>query len=248
MASSSNRDIELTRIDQIKGGEEVLSLNEETGKIEPHTIKGLLDMGVQPVYKLTTADGKTIRTTGNHPYLVKEATKKSAEADLNLVNLTDSLTDWPDTLKWNITTNHSFVKSQNTRGVDLPGVEPGRFGVSSQSSEPAKPTPKPLSQGDLENSRWTKVIYLKAGDEIAVARLDPLRREASSTRLAEDLLTGTGANSSNQGKSNNNQNVNQTGSIEKFNQGTIHNLSSNLDASNIANVANESEYVKRTTA
>lgn len=30
-----------------------------------------MDMGVKPVFKLTTADGRTIRTTGNHPYLVK---------------------------------------------------------------------------------------------------------------------------------------------------------------------------------
>jgi len=64
--------VTLTQIKDIKGSEQVLSLNEETGKIEPHKIKGLLDMGIQPVYKLTTEDGKTIRTTGNHPYLVKK--------------------------------------------------------------------------------------------------------------------------------------------------------------------------------
>ena len=57
-------------IKDIKGGESVLSLDEETGKTVPARIKGLLDMGVQPVYKLTTEDGPTIRTTGNHPYLV----------------------------------------------------------------------------------------------------------------------------------------------------------------------------------
>ncbi|MDZ7586380.1 MAG: hypothetical protein U0946_01380, partial [Patescibacteria group bacterium] len=73
---SSNRDIEMVRIDQIKGGELVYSLNEATGKLEPQKIKGLLDMGVKPVYKLTTADGKTIRTTGNHPYLTKNGWTK----------------------------------------------------------------------------------------------------------------------------------------------------------------------------
>src|SRR4030042_4295112 len=30
-----------------------------------------MDMGDKPIYKLTTASGKTIRTTGNHPYFVK---------------------------------------------------------------------------------------------------------------------------------------------------------------------------------
>ncbi|MCG2692371.1 hypothetical protein L6272_06155, partial [Microgenomates group bacterium] len=72
MEGSDPSDITYSRIDQIKGGELVLSLNEETGKLEPQPIKGLLDMGVQPVYKLTTEDGKTIRTTGNHPYLAKQ--------------------------------------------------------------------------------------------------------------------------------------------------------------------------------
>jgi len=38
----------------VKAGDYVLSLNEATQKIEPHRIKGLLDMGVKPVYKLTT--------------------------------------------------------------------------------------------------------------------------------------------------------------------------------------------------
>ncbi|MBL7078305.1 hypothetical protein ISS42_01440, partial [Candidatus Shapirobacteria bacterium] len=64
-------DLKFSRIDEIKGGELVLSLDEETGKIVPAKIKGLMDMGVQPVYKLTTEDGRTIRTTGNHPYLKK---------------------------------------------------------------------------------------------------------------------------------------------------------------------------------
>ncbi|MBU4270238.1 hypothetical protein KKE07_05200, partial [Candidatus Dependentiae bacterium] len=60
--------IEYVRIDEIKGGEYVMSLNEKTGLLEPARINGLLDMGVKPIYKLTTESGKTIRTTGNHPY------------------------------------------------------------------------------------------------------------------------------------------------------------------------------------
>ncbi|MBI2459605.1 MAG: hypothetical protein HYV53_03580, partial [Parcubacteria group bacterium] len=66
------------RIDQIKGGEYVLSLNETSGKLEPHQIVGLLDMGVKPIYKITTASGKTIRTTENHPYLTKQGWQKVA--------------------------------------------------------------------------------------------------------------------------------------------------------------------------
>ncbi|MEK7398142.1 MAG: hypothetical protein AAB116_14510, partial [Candidatus Poribacteria bacterium] len=33
-------------------------------------------MGVKPVFKLTTADGRFIKTTGNHPYLTKDGWKK----------------------------------------------------------------------------------------------------------------------------------------------------------------------------
>ena len=69
------------RIDQVKGGEYVLSFNETTGQLEPQPIKGLLNMGVKPVYKLTTKDGKTIRTTGNHPYLVKTSLPSQTEQD-----------------------------------------------------------------------------------------------------------------------------------------------------------------------
>ena len=54
----------------------LLFLNEETGKIEPAKIKGLPDKGVQPVFKLTTESGRSIRTTGNHPYLTHQGWQK----------------------------------------------------------------------------------------------------------------------------------------------------------------------------
>ncbi|MBI3289762.1 hypothetical protein HYZ78_00010, partial [Candidatus Microgenomates bacterium] len=55
------------------------SLEETTGRLVPARIKGLLDMGVKPVFKLKTAGGKEIRTTGNHPYLVKVTQEKPLE-------------------------------------------------------------------------------------------------------------------------------------------------------------------------
>jgi hypothetical protein len=57
------------RIVEVKPGDYVLSLNEEKGRLEPHRVRALLDMGIKPVFKLTTADGRSIKTTGNHPYL-----------------------------------------------------------------------------------------------------------------------------------------------------------------------------------
>ncbi|MDP3723630.1 MAG: LamG-like jellyroll fold domain-containing protein, partial [Candidatus Omnitrophota bacterium] len=63
--------VETVAIKDVQAGMLVYSLNEATGTLEPHRINGLLDMGVQPVFRLTTASGRFIRTTGNHPYLVK---------------------------------------------------------------------------------------------------------------------------------------------------------------------------------
>ena len=59
----------------------MLSLDETTGKIVPAKIKGLLDMGVKPVYKLTTKNGRSIRTTGNHPYLVRQKESSINQSD-----------------------------------------------------------------------------------------------------------------------------------------------------------------------
>jgi uncharacterized LabA/DUF88 family protein len=64
------------RIDQIKAGDEILTLDENTGRLAVSRVNALMDMGVKEIYQLTTATGKTIRTTANHPYLAR--TQKTA--------------------------------------------------------------------------------------------------------------------------------------------------------------------------
>ncbi|MDP2913400.1 MAG: hypothetical protein Q8N91_05265, partial [Candidatus Omnitrophota bacterium] len=64
---------------QIKPGEEVLSLNEKTKKLEPHKVNALLEMGVKPVYRIRTQSGKELKTTLNHPYLTREGWRKLKE-------------------------------------------------------------------------------------------------------------------------------------------------------------------------
>ncbi|MDP4000812.1 MAG: NYN domain-containing protein [bacterium] len=59
------------RIDEVQVGDEILSLNEATGRMQYAPVNALMDMGVQEVYELTTASGRVIRTTANHPYLTK---------------------------------------------------------------------------------------------------------------------------------------------------------------------------------
>ncbi|MBI2326209.1 site-specific integrase [Candidatus Collierbacteria bacterium] len=61
------------RIDEIQEGDEILTLDETTGKFVTQKIKGLMDMGVQETYLLITESGKQIRTTAQHPYLTMSA-------------------------------------------------------------------------------------------------------------------------------------------------------------------------------
>ncbi|MBU2634733.1 MAG: HEAT repeat domain-containing protein [Nanoarchaeota archaeon] len=82
---------------ELKEGDMVLSLNQDSGlrikdsmgsiqdsgfsvqdlgKLEPHRVNALLDMGVKPVYKITTKSGKQLKTTLNHPYLTKNGWRK----------------------------------------------------------------------------------------------------------------------------------------------------------------------------
>ena len=63
------------RIDEIKSGDEILTLDEKSGKLVVSKVKALMDMGVKPIYTLTTASGKQIRTTGNHPYYIRSIKK-----------------------------------------------------------------------------------------------------------------------------------------------------------------------------
>ncbi|MEK7069668.1 MAG: NYN domain-containing protein, partial [Patescibacteria group bacterium] len=67
-------------IKDIQSGDEIASLDEKTGKIVWSKVNALMDMGVKKIYKLTTASGKVIRTTAEHPYLIKKKETPSARA------------------------------------------------------------------------------------------------------------------------------------------------------------------------
>ncbi|KKW09488.1 MAG: hypothetical protein UY44_C0001G0053 [Candidatus Kaiserbacteria bacterium GW2011_GWA2_49_19] len=68
--TDADYDYDEVQIKDVKEGDEIASLDECTGKIVWSRVNALMDMGTKPIFKLTTASGKTIRTTGNHPYLV----------------------------------------------------------------------------------------------------------------------------------------------------------------------------------
>src|SRR3989338_3292661 len=59
------------RIEDIKAGEYVQSLNEETGKLVFSKAKDLLDASNKTIFEVKTATGRAINATAEHPYLVK---------------------------------------------------------------------------------------------------------------------------------------------------------------------------------
>jgi len=63
---------EEVRIDEVQEGDLVLGLNQASGELEYNNIISLMDMNIQDVYELTTASGRVIRTTSEHPFLVEE--------------------------------------------------------------------------------------------------------------------------------------------------------------------------------
>ncbi|MEK7527375.1 MAG: hypothetical protein AAB537_03130, partial [Patescibacteria group bacterium] len=58
-------------IKDIEAGDEIQSLDAKTGQLVWHKVKGVAFMGTKPIFKLTTESGKTIRTTAEHPYFVR---------------------------------------------------------------------------------------------------------------------------------------------------------------------------------
>ncbi|MEW6610867.1 MAG: hypothetical protein AB1352_04575, partial [Patescibacteria group bacterium] len=191
-------------IKDVKPGDYVYSLNQTSSQLELRKVNKLLDMGVKPVFRLTTASGKTIRTTGNHPYL---AIKKSAQGlELNEIGVpNDYLTEgyeFKDTqILWDVkngdnkrtamvsdsfggtnlmrdtglspennnSTGRNIVKlSQEKQTVEVRGFEPPGHWVIIRDPHQVTPTADSLYHEKLSSAKWTKVIYLTEGDEIAV--------------------------------------------------------------------------------
>ncbi|MFH1178409.1 MAG: tail fiber domain-containing protein, partial [bacterium] len=64
-------EFESIAICDIAVGDEIQSLNESTGEVVYSRVNALMNMGVQEIFELRTASGRTIRTTGNHPFLAR---------------------------------------------------------------------------------------------------------------------------------------------------------------------------------
>ena len=148
------------QIKDIKGGEYVLSLNEKTGKIEPARIKGLLDMGVQPIYKIETEDGKTIKTTGNHPYLVRNSFQRETFSILS----GHKVTNLPFNSKSPVFSNSEnlFTKSSGSSWGILSQTTPKTsFSVILEKSSSLVTTALPWAKESLATSPLTEPFGTK---------------------------------------------------------------------------------------
>jgi DNA polymerase-3 subunit alpha len=66
----------LIRLDELAADttlvDRTLSCHTDTLRLQPGTISAVLDNGIQPVFRLTTALGRQIEATGNHPFFTEE--------------------------------------------------------------------------------------------------------------------------------------------------------------------------------
>ncbi len=85
--SKDEYEYEDVEIKDIQAGDEILTLDENTGRLTVSRVNALMDMGVKEIYKLTTATGKTIRTTANHPYLAREPKTARTYAFIDASNI-----------------------------------------------------------------------------------------------------------------------------------------------------------------
>ncbi|MEK7601548.1 MAG: NYN domain-containing protein, partial [Patescibacteria group bacterium] len=65
---------EITDLDE---GDEIQSLDEKTGEMVWSRVNKVMFMGVKKTYRIVTEDGRTIRTTAEHPYLVDRPKKRT---------------------------------------------------------------------------------------------------------------------------------------------------------------------------
>ncbi|MBI4022174.1 MAG: hypothetical protein HY372_02360, partial [Candidatus Andersenbacteria bacterium] len=73
------------KITDIKPGDEILSLNEETGEFVPARVVNLKPMPVQASYLLITQSRKRIRTSAEHPYLAIKKQSRKGKGSLSTI-------------------------------------------------------------------------------------------------------------------------------------------------------------------
>jgi replicative DNA helicase len=147
-------------------GFEVVAVNTETWKLEPRKVMRAFATGRKPVYRLTTALGRTIRATGNHKFLAFEGWKR----------LDDVSTGEPIALPHTLPPPDGFTAPH----AELALVSAG------SAAAPASASPHPRwsieHTGDI---RWDTVMTIEAE---GVEEVYDLTVEGLHNFVAEDIV------------------------------------------------------------
>ncbi|MCG2702052.1 hypothetical protein L6273_02795, partial [Candidatus Parcubacteria bacterium] len=186
------QNIEYKKIKDIKGGEMILSLDETTGKIIPAKIKGLLDMGVKPIYRLTTQDGKSIKTTGNHPYLVRTPTRTTLPGRISKKSDISQKTN-----------NHYQSKSDNHSNIKVNNIN--------HNYSPNFLNLKAITTNTIPNSasvvKIAKSIEKGASEKAGTIKLAPNQPAERLINKSESVVNKAGSNFINNNLTKNNFSV-----------------------------------------
>ena len=78
---------DLKEIGQMKDGDEVLTVNPETGEVTTSKIKNYFKISAsehgKKIYEITTASGRKVRVTGDHPLLTSSGFKRTENLEVN---------------------------------------------------------------------------------------------------------------------------------------------------------------------
>jgi len=131
-------------------------------------------MGVKPVFKLTTESGKTIRTTANHPYLVKQ-NKKSAQNANSSESQNDSISFElvPADSIPSQNTLSSVFNVNNYLGRGPAGNRTPETLVPTQSSNHSGPTAFSLYQNNNQKQNYDQ----QQRELLAIRKIESLARE-----------------------------------------------------------------------
>src|SRR3989344_281531 len=130
-------------------------------------------MGVKPVYKLTTASGRTITTTGNHAYLARKSQITNSPDGKAIEDPRQSRDKFQINSK-------SKIPPTKSRVLDKVGTNQKHLSLFERGLVNTLENPF-HSESPIKDAEWIKVYGLAAGDEIAVPK-------TKNTALVSDVF------------------------------------------------------------
>jgi len=161
------------KVSYLSAGDEIATIDgfEKIVSIKKTGRKQVYDLAIEAMHNFVAGHYVNSRTcqalTGEQEKLFaawkQSARNQKTPQSGDLVNLANSLSGWPDNLDSSLADKKQFVN----RGVDQPGVKPGRRGLSGQPGESAWPIPVTLSQLEAAGVNEEDLPYIQFGGIVA---------------------------------------------------------------------------------